>query len=97
MATIVEAAGIEPAHVSSEGIVSKRLTKTAFAKSVDLEHADGPQWPNLTSIDADDACDDRRLQHVTRAWPCLPAHIRDAILTLVDSALTMQSSGLNQQ
>ena len=68
----------------------KELTNTGFYLSGKIGV---PDWLNSTSADASLACgseDTLSLQHVASAWPDLQRHIREAIITLIDAALSQE-------
>ncbi len=82
----VEAAGIEPACCSSQNVTSEQVTVSTVLKvskyvvPVDPNmSSDGTNWPNEAEV-----------KYLLDAWPQLPPHIRETVITLIDSTLVRQ-------
>ncbi len=76
----MEAAGIEPAHEFPNVLSDKGLQKPPTSHTAHWQDPAGRNCRCITSPGEDASFD-----HIAAAWPFLPPHIRETILTLVDA------------
>ena len=83
----MEAAGIEPEYHFCQEPTDKEVASRPSGRSAYWSHLGGTSRQETTSTGS---CDDElvsSIRYIEAAWPKLPSHVKDAIMTLIDSAM----------
>ncbi len=81
-------AGSIPAASIPQVLTTKGLAVSSFSLTADRQRNFRPNCPSEALSDSKET--DPTLEYLSRAWPLLPPHIREAVLTLVDSSLSLR-------
>lgn len=87
----MEAAGIEPASPDSQCVCDKQFSDSDIALAAVWQRNGGSNCHCLTSTDAlEPNVGSPSIDYIRSAWPHIAPHIREAVLTLIDAALTQR-------
>ena len=87
----MEAAGIEPASSSSEGVSSHQVTQSQSTLAAVWQRNSCANCRELALSDTVET--PASVQFIAERWHLLPPHIREAVLTLVDVATSTEGGG----